>query len=96
MAKIVSVKDKKIDKKIVQAPVYDSTKAYEWKPEDDFVLTGNEFGLLYQIIKAEVSLPGGVSIRDKIGVFELLEGILRDAVAQGVAKEAIIKEEAPN
>jgi len=35
-------------------------------------------------------------MRDKVGAFELLEGILREAVAQGVAREAIIKEEAPN
>lgn len=100
MAKIISLEDKKKDGKVEKSvPKYDHTKSYSWKSEDDFVLTGNEFGLLYQIAKAEVSIPGGVSIKDKMAAFELLENILKQAVEGGVAieiPEEIEKEKAPN
>lgn len=100
MAKIISLEDKKLKREgPLPAPKYDPNIPYSWTPEDDFVLDGNEFGLIYQTLKTEASVPGGVSARQKVAAFELLEQILSHAVEVGVAKplqENKVKEEAPN
>lgn len=93
MAKIISLEEK-TGQQAPKLPLYDPQKGYTWNPKDDFVLSGNEFGLLYQVVKTDVSAPGGVSTRDKMAAFNLLEDILKQAVEAGVATE--IKNEAPN
>lgn len=88
MGKIVDGKSKFLPEKVIETnPEYDNQKSYGWTPEDDFVLNGNEFGILYQALKAEVIIVGGASQMQKVKAFEVLEEILKLAIKAGVAQE---------
>lgn len=70
---------------------YDPQKIYQWQPEDRFLLTGVEFAQLYQAIKADTFSPGGISAKQKVDVFDILEKVVSAAVEAGVATEVIQK-----
>lgn len=70
-------------------PKYDPSKIYVWQPEDKFTLTGLEFAQLYQTAQAEILIPGGISVKQKMDVFKLLESIVIAAVEAGVATEGV-------
>lgn len=61
---------------------FDPTKNYEWKPEDIFVLSGQEFAFLYNFLTAEKQ-----KLMGQLEVMKILEEKLIKAVEDGVAKE---------
>lgn len=74
------------NEKVVSKPVFDESKNYAWKPEDEFALSGNEFGFLYQVIKAEID-GVGIPIKTKLAQYDLIRGLLEAAVEKGIATE---------
>lgn len=71
-----------------QKPSYDPNKKYRWTPEDPFILSGNEFGVLLNALRAVLSTPDAqrVLLADKAN--EIVENALARAVENGVVKEA--------
>ena len=81
--------------KVTSAPVFDENKNYEWKPEDEFVLSGDEFGFLFQTLKAEIN-GTNIGPKNKVSQYDILLSILKTAVEKGVAKEFVIGTETGN
>ena len=71
-----------------QGPSYDPNKKYKWTPEDPFIFSGNEFGVLLNALRAILSTPDAqrVLLADKAN--EIVENALARAVEAGVVKEA--------
>ena len=78
-----------------QGPSYDPNKKYKWTPEDPFIFSGNEFGVLLNALRAILSTPDAqrVLLADKAN--EIVENALARAVEAGVVKEAQEDENTP-
>lgn len=81
------VKKAKVVKK--EPRIYDSNKPYVWNPDDSFVLSGTQFGLIYQTLKNEALSPGGVAAKQKVDTFSVIENILRIHYEAGIGEEHI-------
>lgn len=66
----------------LKKPTFSPEKKYEWKPEDTFSLTGQEFAYLYNTLAAEEN-----ELVMKLERLNLLKKKLVEAVESGVAKE---------
>jgi hypothetical protein len=66
---------------------FDPTKKYTWGHNDQFVLNGQEFGLILNSLRATLGTQEAQTILLANQASEALEGILAQAVATGVAKE---------
>ena len=67
---------------------YDPNKKYSWTPEDQFTLTGAEFGLLLNALRAVLSTREASTILLANQANTTIESILAAAVEVGVVKEA--------
>lgn len=89
MAKIVSANEKSFGKaKLYYPPTYDPNIAYIWNPEDDFVLDGNEFGILFQTLKIQSHSNTELTPKQKVDAYNVLERVLKLAVEKEIAKPA--------
>lgn len=66
---------------------YDPDKKYTWGQEDSFILSGSEFGLILNTLRAIVSTPEAARILLAAQAAETLEGTLARAVENGIVKE---------
>lgn len=73
--------------KIKEVRAYNPGRGYTWKPDDIFALNGNEFGALYQALKNEIYVPGGISASQKVETFKLIDEILKRHYEAGVGEE---------
>jgi hypothetical protein len=66
---------------------YDPNKKYTWKPEDQFVLTGDQFGLMLNSLRGILSTKeaGKILLADRAN--DELEAVIAKAVEAGVVKE---------
>ena len=71
-----------------QKPVYNPEKKYTWTPEDPFILSGGEFGILLNSLRAILSTPDAqrILLADKAN--DIIENTLARAVESGIVKEA--------
>ena len=69
--------------------VYDPQKKYTWGPEDQFTLTGNEFGLILNSIRAVLGTPEASRIMMAHEANGIIEQMVKRAVQAGVAIEVI-------
>jgi len=67
---------------------YDPNKKYTWTPEDTFTLSGAEFGLLLNALRAVLNTREAATILLANQANTTIEGILATAVESGVVKEA--------
>jgi len=67
---------------------YDPNKKYSWTPEDSFTLTGGEFGLVLNALRAILNTPEASRILVANQANNVIESALARAVEEGVAKEA--------
>ena len=67
---------------------YDPNKKYSWTPEDSFTLSGSEFGLLLNALRAVLNTREAATILLANQANTTIEGILATAVESGVVKEA--------
>ena len=71
-----------------QTPTYDPNKKYTWTPEDSFILSGGEFGLVLNALRAVLNTQEAARILIANEANKIVEGALQRAVESGVAKEA--------
>lgn len=67
---------------------YDPNKKYTWTPEDQFTLSGGEFGLVLNALRAVLNTQEAARILIANEANKIVEGALQRAVESGVAKEA--------
>jgi hypothetical protein len=70
-------------------PVYDSNKKYTWTLQDQFVLSGDQFGIMLNAFRAILSTPEANQILMAKAGNDVIENIIAKAVAEGVVKEVI-------
>jgi hypothetical protein len=70
------------------ANVYDSNKKYTWTPEDVFTLSGAEFGLVLNALRAILSTEEAARVLLAIRANDMIEASLARAVESGAVKEA--------
>jgi CRISPR/Cas system type I-B associated protein Csh2 (Cas7 group RAMP superfamily) len=67
---------------------YDSTKRYSWNPEDKFVLTGSQFGIVLNALRAVLNTEEAARILLINEANNAIERALHEAVENDVVKEA--------
>jgi len=73
---------------------YDPSKKYSWTPEDTFTLSGSEFGLVLNALRAILNSQEAARILIANQANTVVEDILGKAVEAGVVKEAPEEKEA--
>jgi len=68
---------------------YDPNKKYSWTPEDSFTLSGGEFGVILNTLRAILSTPEASKILLANQANTIVEATLAKAVEEGVVKEAV-------
>lgn len=63
--------------------VYDPNLNYQWKPEDTFVLDGQQFSKLYADLRTLVSTTTGVSPSALVQDFDILHTLLVQGITSG-------------
>jgi len=71
----------------VNSPSYDPNKKYRWSEDDLFVVSGGEFGVLLNALRAVLNTPESqrILLADKAN--QIVEQALARAVENGVVKE---------
>lgn len=67
---------------------YDPSKRYTWTPNDQFTLTGEQFGLILNSLRGVISTQEAARILLAAEANNALEQVLANAVESGVVKEA--------
>lgn len=67
---------------------YDPNKKYTWTPEDSFILSGGEFGVILNTLRAILSTQEASKILLANQANTIVEATLAKAVEAGVVKEA--------
>ena len=67
---------------------YDPNKKYSWTPDDSFIFSGAEFGILLNSFRAILSTQDAqrILLADKAN--DIVENALAKAVEAGIVKEA--------
>lgn len=71
-----------------QKPMYDPNKKYVWSQDDQFILSGGEFGLVLNALRAILNTPEAARILVANQANNIVEAALAKAVEEGVVKEA--------
>jgi hypothetical protein len=69
--------------------IYNPNKKYTWGPEDRFTLTGDEFGLIINSLRAVLGTPEASRIMLAHQANEIIEKMVERAVNEGVAIEMV-------
>ncbi len=69
-------------------PTYDPNKKYSWTPQDQFALSGGEFGLILNAFRAVLNTKEASTILMANQANTVIEEILAKAVESGMVKEA--------
>ena len=72
---------------------YDANKRYTWTPEDIFTMTGQEFGLILNTVRAYLSSEEAARFQLMMKTNDVIEKLLKEGVEADVIKEVV--EEAP-
>jgi len=68
---------------------YDPNKKYSWTPEDSFTLSGGEFGVILNTLRAILSTQEASKILLANQANTIVEATLAKAVEDGIDKEAL-------
>lgn len=71
---------------------YDPNKKYTWTPEDSFTLSGGEFGLILNTLRAILNTPESARVLLADQANKVVESTLARAVESGMVKEDISAE----
>lgn len=72
---------------------YDPSKKYTWTPEDKFTLSGAEFGLFLNTVRAYLSSEEASRFQLMIQANQVIEKIMIEGVEADIIKEVV--EESP-
>lgn len=67
---------------------YDPNKKYSWTPQDQFILSGGEFGLILNTLRSVLGTQEAGRILMANQANNVIEGVLAAAVESGAVKEA--------
>jgi hypothetical protein len=79
------IKPKKINMEKIS---YDPNKKYTWTPDDQFVISGGEFGLILNTLRAVLNTPEAARILLANKANDVIEATLAKAVEAGIVIEA--------
>ena len=66
---------------------YDPSKKYTWTPEDTFTLTGAEFGLILNTVRAYLSSEEAARFQLMMQTNQVIEKLMIDGVEADIIKE---------
>lgn len=66
---------------------YDPSKRYTWTPQDEFTLTGEQFGLILNALRGMINTPEAAKVLLAAQANDSLESVMAKAVEAGVVKE---------
>ena len=66
---------------------YDPAKRYTWTPEDSFTLTGQQFGLILNTVRAYLSSEEAARFQLMVQANEVIEKLMIDGVENDTIKE---------
>lgn len=69
--------------------IFNPSKSYQWEPTDKFEISGMEFNILLQSLRAVLRTEDAMRILLIKEASDNLENVLKKAVNSGVVKEAI-------
>ena len=72
---------------------YDPAKKYTWTPEDSFTLTGAQFGLILNTVRAYLSSEEAARFQLMMQANEVIEKLMIQGVEADIIKE--VEAEAP-
>lgn len=73
--------------------IYDPAKKYTWTPEDTFTISGQDFGLILNTVRAYLSSEEAARFQLMIKTNEVIEKLLKTGVENDVIVEVV--EEGP-
>ena len=73
--------------------IYDPAKKYTWTPEDTFTMSGQDFGLILNTVRAYLSSEEAARFQLMIKTNEVIEKLLKTGVENDVIVEVV--EEGP-
>ena len=68
---------------------YDPAKRYTWTPEDTFTLTGGQFGLFLNTVRAYLSSEEAARFQLMMQANEVIEKLMIQGVEADVIKEVV-------
>jgi hypothetical protein len=74
-------------------PTFDPQKQYTWNADNAFTLSGSDFGLVLNALRATISTPEAARILLAVDAHDAVQDALARAVESGQVKE---KEPTPN
>jgi hypothetical protein len=66
---------------------YDANKKYSWTPEDTFTLTGQQFGLILNMVRAYLSSEEAARFQLMIQTNQVIEELMIKGVESDIIKE---------
>lgn len=66
---------------------YDPNKKYGWTPEDQFVMSGQEFGIVLNALRSVLNTQEAARILLANEANKAVEGVLAKSVEAGIVKE---------
>ena len=75
---------------------YDPNKRYTWTPDNKFEISGAEFGLILNSLRATISTPEAARILLANEANQAIENALAKAVEADVVKEVVDQPEQAN
>ena len=67
--------------------IYDANKRYTWTPEDTFTLTGAEFGLVLNTVRAYLASEEAARFQLMMQTNDAIERVMSRAVEADIVKE---------
>jgi len=75
---------------------YDPNKRYTWTPDDKFEISGAEFGLILNSLRATISTPEAARILLANEANQAIENALAKAVEADIVKKVVDQPEQAN
>lgn len=72
-----------------KAPKYDPSKKYRWEPGSNFLVLGDEFGVILNSLRIILNTPEARTILLAQKAHEAVEKIISRGVASGIVNEEI-------
>ena len=69
--------------------VYNPSKKYTWKKEDEFVLNGEEFGIILNSLRSTLNTPEAAKILLANRANDVIEQLIAREVENGSVKEVV-------
>jgi len=76
-------------------PQYNPNSRYTWKPEDKFEISGQEFGLILNMVRSYLATEEAGKFQLMMQTNDVIEKIMKQGVETGVIVEAPEAPQAP-